>query len=125
MQELFKPHWSLDKVAAYVRETAACPYAFSAATGMPMLGIYTTGEMASHRRDGKRLREEIGLVAGNGGRSIMICELGDILHDPEVREAITAGLKEFDAACREKPQSSIRPWVPDSGLPRGFDLVEE
>ncbi|HSB15661.1 MAG TPA: hypothetical protein VLE22_14475 [Bryobacteraceae bacterium] len=91
----FQPHWSLEKVSDYARRTVRGPYRFQSAIGMPMIGCYSSGAMAQHRKSGKRLRAEFHAVREAGARAVMVCELGDIFSDPEIREAVRAGLAEI------------------------------
>ena len=57
-----------------------------------MIGCYSSGNMARHRRGGARLKAEFDALREAGARAVMVCELGDILADPEMREAVRAGL---------------------------------
>ena len=88
----FQPFWSLEKVRQYTRGTVAGPYRFPAAVGMPMIGCYTSGAMARHRKSPARVKAEFEILREAGARSVMVCELGDILSDPELRDAVRAGL---------------------------------
>jgi hypothetical protein len=88
----FQPHWSMEKVREYTRRTVRGPYRFQSAIGMPMIGYYSSGNMARHRRGGARLKAEFDALGDAGARAVMVCELGDILADPEAREAVRAGL---------------------------------
>lgn len=87
-----QPHWPLDKVTERTRITVQGPYANAGTIGMPMIGYYNSGEMAPHRRSAERVLQELQIVAEQGARSVMICELGDILADPAVSEAVRKGL---------------------------------
>lgn len=91
----FQPHWNLGKVSAYARRTVQGPYGYASAIGMPMIGCYSSGGMARHRKSGERIRSEFRAVQEAGARAIMVCELGDILAVPEMREAVRAGLAEI------------------------------
>lgn len=91
----FQPHWSLEKVSEYAHRTVQGPYSFQSAIGMPMIGCYSSGEMARHRKSGERVRAEFNALREAGARAVMVCELGDILADPEVREAVRRGLAEI------------------------------
>lgn len=91
----FQPHWSMEKVRDLSRRTVQCPYDFRFTIGMPMIGCYTSGPMARHRRGGARLRAEFDALREVGARSVMVCELGDILADPETRSAIKSGLEQI------------------------------
>jgi len=89
----FQPHWPLEKVRDYTRHCVQGPYADPRTVGMPMIGIYSAGVMARHRRDGARLRAELEILAQAGARAVEYCELGDILADPEARAALRNGLR--------------------------------
>jgi hypothetical protein len=89
----FQPHWPLEKVAARTRLCVQGPYVEPGVVGMPMLGYYNSGPMARHRRSAERIAQELKIVADQGSRAVMICELGDILRDPAVCEAVRNGLR--------------------------------
>jgi len=88
----FQPHWPLDQVTERTRIAVQGPYADSGTIGMPMIGYYNSGSMAGHRRSAERVAQELQIVAEQGAKSVMICELGDILADPAVSEAVRKGL---------------------------------
>ncbi len=91
----FRPHWGLDKVRKYTEETVSDRNSFNNSIGMPMIGIYNSGTMSSHAKDSKRISEEIKIVAKSGARAVMICELGDILSNPETSRAVKDSLEQF------------------------------
>jgi len=88
----FQPHWPLEKVRDATRRCVQGPYVDPRTVGMPMIGFYSTGVLARHRRDGARLRAELEILVQTHARAVEYCELGDILADPEARAALREGL---------------------------------
>lgn len=91
----FTPHWKMDRVRDYTRRTVNGPYVCGQTVGMPMIGFYCSGTMARHRRSGERLSEELRVLREEGARSVMMCELGDILSDKEARTAVSNELHQL------------------------------
>ena len=87
-----QPHWPLGKVAERTRQCVQRPYVHAGTIGMPMIGYYNSGDMARHRRPAERVAQELRIVSDQGAKAVMICELGDILADPAVCEAVRKGL---------------------------------
>ena len=89
----FVPHWPLDKVERYAYEVAQYESQFHPGSGgAPFIGIYTLPPDERHRKSAERVRQEIRIVKQSGARAIQLAELGHILNDPEIAEAVSEEL---------------------------------
>jgi hypothetical protein len=88
----FKPHWPLEKVEKYTKNTVCGPYRHKHARGMPMIGFYSDGAYERDRKSGSRLKQEFEILKQVNAQHLLMCELGHILRNPEAADIVRAAL---------------------------------